>query len=188
MPTAPKTSCFASVTNTLPGPTILSTRSMLSVPKASAAIACAPPAATTSRTPSRCAAAATSGCTPPDGAGGLVDHDALDARNLRGDHRHEHGAGIGRAPAGNVAADPPERHGMQPCATRAAVENVHLQGMELAKPLARRRSSALRSGCASPCHAASIAAGSTWPTRHRRRRSGRSTRGARRRRGCGRRR
>ena len=42
--TRPKTWRFASATYALPGPTILSTFGMLSVPYASAATACAPPA------------------------------------------------------------------------------------------------------------------------------------------------
>ena len=44
MLTCPNTHLFASATNMFPGPTILSTFGMLSVPYASAAIACAPPA------------------------------------------------------------------------------------------------------------------------------------------------
>lgn len=43
MPTGPKTCRLASFTKALPGPTILSTRGTLSVPKAIAAMACAPP-------------------------------------------------------------------------------------------------------------------------------------------------
>ena len=57
--TSRDTISFASFTNALPGPTILSTRGIVSVPYASAAIACAPPTAHTSSTPSAPAAAAT---------------------------------------------------------------------------------------------------------------------------------
>ena len=45
MPTRPETSSFAAVTQRLPGPTILSTAGIVSVPYARAAIACAPPTA-----------------------------------------------------------------------------------------------------------------------------------------------
>ena len=43
MPTSPLTSFFAAATNALPGPVILSTGAICSVPYASAAMACAPP-------------------------------------------------------------------------------------------------------------------------------------------------
>ncbi len=51
--TSPATCRLAAVTQALPGPTILSTRRTLSVPKASAATACAPPQPQISATPSR---------------------------------------------------------------------------------------------------------------------------------------
>lgn len=43
MPTGPKTCRLASFTKALPGPMILSTAGTVSVPKARAAMACAPP-------------------------------------------------------------------------------------------------------------------------------------------------
>ena len=43
MPTSPDTICLAAATKALPGPVILSTRGMVSVPYASAATAWAPP-------------------------------------------------------------------------------------------------------------------------------------------------
>ena len=52
-PTRPKTWRFASVTNVLPGPKILSTGAMVRVPRAIAATAWAPPTAYTSLTPQR---------------------------------------------------------------------------------------------------------------------------------------
>src|SRR5436190_5885363 len=61
IPTEPNTSFFAAATYLLPGPVILSTRGIVSVPNASAAIACAPPTAKTSLTPSSTSAAATAG-------------------------------------------------------------------------------------------------------------------------------
>ena len=68
MATSCETSSFASFTKALPGPTILSTRGIVSVPYASAAIACAPPTAHTSSRPSSRAAAATS----PAPSGGVT--------------------------------------------------------------------------------------------------------------------
>ena len=63
------------------------------------------------------------------------DHDPGDAGDLRGDHRHEHRARVRRAAAGDVASDPPERLGVQPCPSRTAIEDVDLQDMELTKSL-----------------------------------------------------
>ena len=62
--TSRETMSFASFTYALPGPTILSTRPIVSVPYASAAIACGPPTAHTSSTPRSSAAAATSPLPP----------------------------------------------------------------------------------------------------------------------------
>src|SRR5206468_3223556 len=64
MSTWPKQRRFAVATQTLPGPTILSTRGMLLVPKASAAIACAPPTRYTASTPATWQAASTTGVSP----------------------------------------------------------------------------------------------------------------------------
>ena len=65
MPTSPKSCCLASVTKTFPGPKILSARGIVSVPSASAAIACAPEARKTRCTPASSAATSFSGCTLP---------------------------------------------------------------------------------------------------------------------------
>jgi len=65
MPTVPKTRRLANVTNKPPGPTILSTAGTVSVPKAIAAIAWAPPKAYKASTPAISAAAKmTSGMRP----------------------------------------------------------------------------------------------------------------------------
>ena len=72
IPTTPNTCLFAEATYAFPGPTILSTRGMLDVPKARAAIACAPPKAITLSTPARAAAARTSGFRPPPGVGLII--------------------------------------------------------------------------------------------------------------------
>src|SRR6185369_3279491 len=61
IPTTPNTIFFAAATYLLPGPVILSTRGTVSVPNASAAIACAPPTAYTSLMFSSINAAATAG-------------------------------------------------------------------------------------------------------------------------------
>ncbi len=66
--TSRETRSFASFTNAFPGPTILSTRGIDSVPKAKAAIAGGPPSAHTSSIPSSRAAAATA----PAPAGGVA--------------------------------------------------------------------------------------------------------------------
>ena len=71
------------------------------------------------------------------GAGGLATTMCSTPGDLGGDHRHEHGARVCGAAAGDVAADPPERHRAQPCTSGTAIEDVHLQGMELAEPLRR---------------------------------------------------
>ncbi len=70
MPTMPATSRFAAATYTLPGPTITSTGRMVSVPYASAAIACAPPTRYTSSNPTSAAAASVGAATCPSGPAG----------------------------------------------------------------------------------------------------------------------
>ena len=72
METKPKTCFFASATNAFPGPTILSAFGMLSVPYASAAIACAPPTLNILSMPAMCAAARITGFTLPSGRGGVT--------------------------------------------------------------------------------------------------------------------
>ena len=67
IPTSPATWRFASVTNRFPGPTILSTRGIVGVPYARAAIACAPPTRNTRSTPASRAAASTTSGVPPGG-------------------------------------------------------------------------------------------------------------------------
>src|SRR5262245_50953438 len=68
--TSPVSCRFASVTYTLPGPTILSTRGTDSVPSAIAAIAPAPPTAKTRRAPPIAQAASTVAGGSPFGPGG----------------------------------------------------------------------------------------------------------------------
>ncbi len=72
MPTSPNTWRLASATYTLPGPTILSARGTVAVPKASAATACAPPIVNTRSTPAMCAAASTASLSSPRGAGTTI--------------------------------------------------------------------------------------------------------------------
>ncbi len=72
MPTSPNTWRLASATYTLPGPTILSTRGTVAVPKASAATACAPPIVNTRSTPAIAAAASTTSFSSPRGAGTTI--------------------------------------------------------------------------------------------------------------------
>src|SRR5262249_37841045 len=64
------TNCFAAVTHPLPGPKILTTLGILSVPYARAATACAPPTLTTASIPQSSAAASTPRCAVPPGWGG----------------------------------------------------------------------------------------------------------------------
>ena len=72
MSTRPNTCRFASATQALPGPTILSTRGTEAVPYASAATPCAPPRRNTRSTPAIFAAARiASGCVP-SGPGGEI--------------------------------------------------------------------------------------------------------------------
>ena len=72
MPTRPNTSRLAVDTQTLPGPTILSTAGMLSVPQVNAATAWAPPMVQIRSTPARPAAASTAGSSAPRGAGTAI--------------------------------------------------------------------------------------------------------------------
>src|SRR5439155_26162418 len=65
MPTVPRTSRLAAVTQTLPGPVITSTGTHPDVPYANMAIACAPPTAYTSSTSSSAQAASTYGSGSP---------------------------------------------------------------------------------------------------------------------------
>ena len=77
METLPKTCFFASATNALPGPTILSTFGTVSVPYARAAIACAPPTLKILSTPAIFAAAMITGLTEPSFCGGVVMTSSL---------------------------------------------------------------------------------------------------------------
>ena len=63
---------LAAATQTLPGPTILSTRGTISVPYASAAMAWAPPILKTRCTPARRAAISTSGGSGHRARGGVA--------------------------------------------------------------------------------------------------------------------
>ena len=69
MPTTPKTRRLAAATYALPGPTILSTAGIVSVPNASAPTACAPPMRNTRSTPASAAAARTVAFICPSGVG-----------------------------------------------------------------------------------------------------------------------
>ncbi len=69
-PTMPDTWRFASATYRLPGPTMTSTASIDSVPKAMAAMAWAPPTRYTSSTPANAAAASEASSMRPSAAGG----------------------------------------------------------------------------------------------------------------------
>ena len=64
IPTCPTTWRFASATHRFPGPTILSTRGIVAVPKASAAMAWAPPTWKMRVTPESAHAARTASVTP----------------------------------------------------------------------------------------------------------------------------
>ncbi len=68
---SPATSCFAAVTQALPGPKILSTLGIEAVPYAIAAIACAPPTLKTVSTPHNCAATRTAALARPSRFGGV---------------------------------------------------------------------------------------------------------------------
>ena len=70
--TSPESCRFASVTYAFPGPTMTSTRGTVSVPMASAATACAPPASKIRVAPAMRAAAATSGRMLPSCRGGVA--------------------------------------------------------------------------------------------------------------------
>ena len=70
-PGSPATQDLAAVTQALPGPKILSTGRMLSVPSARAAMAWAPPTLNISDTPARRAAASTAGSALPSRRGGV---------------------------------------------------------------------------------------------------------------------
>ena len=72
MLTCPYTARFASATKILPGPTILSTLGIISVPYASAAIACAPPTLKIASTPAISAATSVAGLTFPSAPAGVV--------------------------------------------------------------------------------------------------------------------
>ena len=84
MPTLPNTSRLAIVTKMLPGPTILSTRGIVSVPYASAAIASAPPARNTRSTPAISAATSFSGATTPSSPAGLIITSSLTPATFAG--------------------------------------------------------------------------------------------------------
>ena len=64
-------SCLAAITYWLPGPKILYTAGMLSVPNVIAATACIPPALNTRDTPHNAAVHNTAGFTLPSGEGGV---------------------------------------------------------------------------------------------------------------------
>ena len=65
MPTRPNSWRLASATNALPGPTIMSTGPMPSIPKAIAASACTPPSAKMRSAPEVAIACSVGACTVP---------------------------------------------------------------------------------------------------------------------------
>ena len=87
-----------------PGPTILSTRGIVAVPYASAAIACAPPTRNSRVTPASSAAAITAGS-----GRGQHDDDLAHAGDARRHRGHQQRRGQRKAAAGHVAADARER-------------------------------------------------------------------------------
>ena len=72
MPTSPTTWRLASATQRLPGPTILSTRGIVAVPYASAAIAWAPPTRKIRVTPESAHAASTASVAPVGGTTAMI--------------------------------------------------------------------------------------------------------------------
>ena len=82
----------------------------ISVPNASAAIACAPPMRYTSSTPASAAAARIDGGDRAVGSGRHAQHDLGDARDARRDRGHQHRRRVARATAGHVAAGAVDRH------------------------------------------------------------------------------
>ena len=104
MPQSAETSDFAADTQRLPGPTILSTRGIVRVPYAMAAIACAPPILKRRSAPASMAAANTAAS-----GRGQHDDDFRDAGDTRRNCRHQKGRGQGIAAGRHVAADARER-------------------------------------------------------------------------------
>ena len=94
------TICLAAVTHALPGPKILSTLRTDSVPKASAAIACAPPILYTVSTPQSSAATSTAACSLPSGPGELAMARALQPAIRAGTASMMAVDGSGAEPAG----------------------------------------------------------------------------------------
>ena len=82
--TWPNTCFFASATNALPGPTILSTFGTDSVPYANAAIACAPPTLKILSIPAILAAARMTGLIFPSAFGGVTITTSLQPAILAG--------------------------------------------------------------------------------------------------------
>lgn len=84
MPTLPKTSFLAVLTNTLPGPHILSTRGTVAVPYAMAAMAWAPPALYTASAPVPRREQNLAGLTLPSLSGGVHTMTSLTPAALAG--------------------------------------------------------------------------------------------------------
>ena len=105
MPTSPNRRFLASVTKMLPGPQILSTRGTLSVPYASAAMPCTPPARKTRSTPAMAAATSFSGATEPSSRAGVTMTSSETPGDSRRDRRHQQRRGVDHLVAGHVQAD-----------------------------------------------------------------------------------
>ncbi len=108
IPTGPNTRRFAAATYAPPGPTILSTRGIVAVPNASAAIACAPPTENTRSTPAMCSAASTERIAHRVGRRHRHD-DFADAGDTRRHHSHQHRRWVCSLPTGHVNTDSIER-------------------------------------------------------------------------------
>ena len=111
MPTTAATCRFASATYALPGPTITSTATdRISVPYASAAIACAPPMRYSSSTLGEgCGGEHRRRAIVPSGRGGVHKATAGTPATRAGMRRHQDRRRQRRPPAGHVAAGPIDR-------------------------------------------------------------------------------
>ena len=94
------TCCLASVTKLLPGPNSLSQAGTRAVPKAIAAIACAPPSLNTRCTPVSRAATSTAGSALPSGRGGVHSTTSRQPARRAGTPSISAVDGSGAVPAG----------------------------------------------------------------------------------------
>ncbi len=109
MPTKPATCRLASVTYTLPGPTMRSTAGMDSVPNARAATAWAPPTFATVVAPARAAAYSTAGWIEPSCDGGVQTTMPSTPATTAGTTVMATEDGYSARPARHVAARPGDR-------------------------------------------------------------------------------